>query len=238
MGLGAYSVCWFRHMITIYTGKVGSGKSLKLADTIVGLLARNARWYKKTGILRKIWTNIKISDDIKFLYPDQIEEWTEPAILVKQSQCDIIWDEIATYLDSTQWQNVPLDLKRFLQQHRKRGIDIYGTTQAFGMIDVSMRRLVDSLYVCYKLLGSRNPAPTKPEVKYIWGLIWLSEIDANTFEDVKPKHTGFDWLFMTRGLVNVYDTLQEIPLGAHPALRHIEKDCEDPNCTFKRIIHA
>jgi len=238
MGVGAYSIHRLRYMITIYSGKPGSGKSLKLADVIVGLLARNERWKRKTGLVRPILTNIKISDALKAQYPDFIQEWTEPEMLVKQTQCDIIWDEIATHLDSTQWANVPLDLKRFLQQHRKRGIDIYGTTQSFGMVDISMRRLVDELHICYKLIGSRNPAPTKPEVKYIWGLIWISQISPETFESEKPKKNGFDWLVMNRALVEVYDTLQEIPVGQYPPLRHIERHCVDPTCEYHRTIHA
>jgi len=228
----------YQMSITIFSGKPGSGKSLKLADTIVGLLARNEGWKKKTGVIRPVLTNIKVSEEVKALYPGFIQEWTEPEMLVKQTQCDIIWDEIATHLDSTQWANVPLDLKRFLQQHRKRGIDIYGTTQSFGMVDISMRRLVDSVYVCSKIFGSRNPSPTKPEVKHIWGLIWLTEIDANTADDDKPKKIGWDWLVINRNLVDVYDTLQEIPVGQYPPLRHIERHCIDPNCEYHRVIHA
>jgi len=225
-------------MITVFSGKPGSGKSLKLADTIVGLLARNESWYKKTGIKRRLLTNIKLSDELKLAYPGFIEEWSEPEMLVQQTQCDIIWDEIATHLDSTQWQNVPLDLKRFLQQHRKRGIDIYGTTQAFGMVDISMRRLVDNVFVCSKLFGSGNPSPTRPEIKYIWGLVWLTEIDANTVDEEKAKKLGWDWLLINRRLVEVYDTLQEIAVGQYPPLRHIERHCIDPNCEYHRVIHA
>lgn len=228
----------YKVSITIYSGKPGSGKSLKLADIIVGLLARNEKWFAKTGVKRKLLTNIKVSDAVKQQYEGFIEEWTEPEMLIKQTQCDIIWDEIATHLDSTQWANVPLDLKRFLQQHRKRGIDIYGTTQSFGMVDISMRRLVDGVYVCTKVFGSRNPAPTKPEVKLIWGLVWLTELDPTTTEDEKPKKIGWDWLLINRRLVDVYDTLQEIPVGQYPPLRHIERQCIDPNCSYHRVIHA
>jgi hypothetical protein len=225
-------------MIEIFSGKPGSGKSLKMADIIVSLLARNERWYKKSGQRRKIVTNLQLSKEFELLYPDYIEYWQEPIDLLKYRDVDIVWDEIATHLDSTQWANVPLDLKRFLQQHRKRGIDIYGTTQAFAMVDVSMRRLVDTVHVCYKLVGSRNPSPTKPPISYIWGLIWISQLDPMTFEDEKPKHTGWDWLFITQKLVNVYDTKQEILRGTYPPYQHIERTCVDENCEFHKIIHA
>jgi len=223
-------------MITIYSGKPGSGKSLKLADEIVGLLARNLKWNAKSGKNRKVWSNIKLSKELTDAYPGQVHYWQDPEELILAKDCDIIWDEIATHLDSTQWANVPMDLKRFLQQHRKRGIEIYGTTQAFGMVDISMRRLVDELHICYKVLGSRNPSPTKPPVKYVWGLIWINQVDPSTFDSEKQTKVGADWLFITRPLVSVYDTLQEIPMGQMPALRHSVRKCN--TCGHEKIVHA
>ncbi len=70
-------------------------------------------------------------------------------------------------MDSTQWANMPLELKRWLQQHKKRGVGIIGNTQEFLMIDISMRRLVNNVYTLKKFLGSRDPSPTKPPVKRI-----------------------------------------------------------------------
>jgi len=231
--------------IAIYSGKPGSGKSLKLADTIGSLLARNEKWHLKIAMTsdvvppkRQIVSNIKLSKDIEDLYPGFIKYWSDPVELITMRDCDIIWDEIATHLDSTQWQNVPLDLKRFLQQHRKRGIDIYGSTQAFAMVDISMRRLVDELSICSKLFGSPNPSATRPEVKSIWGMIWISHVDPLTFEDEKPKRVGWDWLWISQKLVQVYDTRQEITMGQYPPLKHIERSCIDPNCDFHRVIHT
>jgi len=224
--------------ITIYSGKPGSGKSLKMADIIVELLARNTKYSKETSNIRKVATNMKLSKELEAEYGDFIEYWSAPEELLKYRDVDIVWDEIATHLDSTQWANVPMDLKRFLQQHRKRGIDIYGTTQAFGMVDISMRRLVDSLKICSKLFGSRNPSATRPPVTTIWGLIWISEVDPLTFEDEKPKRVGWDWLWISHNLVDVYDTLQEIQMGKYPPLKHIERSCINPNCDFHRVIHT
>lgn len=227
-------------MIEIYYGKPGMGKSLKLADKIVEILARNERWFKRTGQVRKIASNLRLSSVFEEQYGSFVQYWDDPIDLINLRDVDIFWDEIATHLDSTQWQNVPLDLKRFLQQHRKRGIDIYGTTQAFGMVDISMRRLVDNLFLCRKITGSRNPSATKPPVKTIWGLIWLWEIEAMSFEDEKPKHVGYDWVIISRRLVEVYDTTQEIMMGVYPPLRHVERHCLKPGCFMQhspKIIH-
>jgi len=132
-------------MIILYVGLPGSGKSLRLAKIAVDLLERNRRYYKKSGVLRTLCSNIKFAPHIEEKYRGFIEYWTDPYQLTRKRDVDLIWDEIATYLDSTQWQNVPLELKRWLQQHRKYGIDIYGTTQDFPMIDISMRRLTGLL---------------------------------------------------------------------------------------------
>lgn len=225
-------------MITIYSGKPGSGKSLKLADVATSLLARNRRWQSRSGIVRPIASNIRFSAWLEREYEGYIRYWNDPLELVTLRDCDIIYDEIATHLDSTQWQNTPLEVKRFLQQHRKRGIDIYGSTQNFGMVDISMRRLTDVLHLCTKIMGSRNPAPTKPEVRFIWGLIWITELLPESFDKEKPEVKGHDWLFITKKLCQVYDTTQEIQFGQQPALRHIERRCEHAWCDFVKTTHS
>jgi hypothetical protein len=205
---------------------------------MVEILARNARWYKKTGKHRAIATNCPLAPEFVNLYPEgSIITWKDPLQLVQFRDVDIFWDEISTHLDATQWASLPLEVKRFLQQHRKKGIDIYGSTQTFAAVDVSMRRLVDNLFVCYKMIGSRNPSPTKPPVKLIWGLIWMRQLDPMTFEDEKPKHVGFDWLFITKKLCDVYDTTFEIEVGDYPALKHIERKCAKLGCDYVSVNH-
>jgi len=227
----------YSKMIEIYTGKCGTGKTLKLADKMVGILARNKRWNKKSGATRKVATNLKLNPDFQKFYENEVAYWSDPLELVKLRDCDIFWDEISTHMDSTQWASLPLEVKRFLQQHRKKGIDIYGTTQTFATVDISMRRLVDILWICRKIIGSRNPSPTKPPVTSIWGFIWLSGIDPMSFEDEKPKRDGWDWLLINKALCNVYDTTQEIDIGNYPALKHVVRQCGNPDCNFERVSH-
>lgn len=224
-------------MIEVFSGKPGSGKTLKLASVVMNLLHRNEAWFQKSGVIRKVWSNLTFAPEVQKEYAQFLKYWVDPLTLITAEDCDIVWDEIATHLDSAHWQSVPLDLKRFLQQHRKRGIDIYGTTQSFAMVDVSMRRLVDSLWICRKLIGSRNPSPTKPKIQSIWGVIWLNEIVPETFEDEKPKKASSSWLFITRGLVEVYDTRQQIEMGIYPPLKHIVRECIEPDCDFRKITH-
>ena len=227
----------FFAMIEIYTGKCGTGKTLKLASKIQDILRRNLKFYLKTGEKRKVATNSTLSADFLKHWDGWIVQWSDILQLVKLKDVDIFWDEIATQLDATQWASLPLECKRFLQQHRKKGIDIYGTTQTFAAVDVSMRRLVDNLFVCRKFFGSRNPSPTKPPIKYIFGLIWMRQLDPMTFEDEKPKGVGYDWLWISRDLCNMYDTTQEIEMGQYPLLKHVERHCSKDGCDYVSVSH-
>lgn len=224
-------------MIEIYTGKCGTGKTLRFMDKMCEILARNEKYYRKTGIVRKIATNSTLAPTFEEYYKDVIVHWQDALQLVKFRDVDIFWDEISTQLDASQWANLPLEVKRFLQQHRKKGIEIYGCTQNFATVDISMRRLVDNLYVSRKLFGSSNPSPTKPPIKRIWGFILLRQCDPMTFEDEKPRYSGFDWLWISRKLCEIYDTTQEIVMGSYPPLKHIERRCIKDGCDFKRVAH-
>ena len=55
-------------MIIIVSGIPGSGKSLWTADKILWLLKRNLKWWKKTGVVRYVYSNIKMSEKIEAQY--------------------------------------------------------------------------------------------------------------------------------------------------------------------------
>lgn len=225
-------------MIIIATGIPGAGKSLWTAKKALEILDRNYRFYKKSGIIRQVYSNLRFSTDIEAKFGNFISYWDDPEILVRLLDVDIIWDEVATHLDNTQWANLPLEIKRFLQQHRKRGIEIYGNTQEFLMIDVSMRRLVNEVYFLTKLFGSRDPSPTRPPVNKIWGFILVRKIDPKFFEDEKNrKFIKTEWFSIRSKYVYAFDTRQEIKLGNYPPLKHIERHCIDPDCPYHRTIH-
>jgi len=84
----------YKMSITIYSGKPGSGKSLKMADIIMTLLARNQKWALKTDHFRKVVTNLKLSPEVEQFYKGFYEYWQDPLALVKYSDVDIVWDEM------------------------------------------------------------------------------------------------------------------------------------------------
>jgi len=203
------------------------------------LLERNRKYFDKSGVVRKVVSNLKISTELEVEFAGFIEYWTDPYQLVKLRDCDVVWDEMATHLDSTQWQNMPLDLKRWFQQHRKFGIEIVGNTQDFAMIDISVRRLVEVLYLLQKVFGSRDKSATRPDPKRVWGLIWLRSLNPQDYKEdkkVAKASMSFNFLWISKKLIDVYDTRQEITMGKYPPLKHIERVCE--TCHSTKIIHA
>ena len=227
-------------MIEVYTGRPGSGKSCKLGQTMIEVLNRNQRFYEKTGIVREVWTNFHLREDLEELYAGALRHWDSIEQLEVLQDVDIFCDEIGSYFDSKFWSETSLSTRRFLSQHRKLGIEIYGNSQDFAQIDISFRRMVSHLYYFVKLASSRDPSPTRPPVKWIWGLsniYTMSPVDYK--EDQKEnqtKWTGFMWI--DRAKVEIYNTREKITPGRYPPLKHSERYCTDPTCTFKRVVHS
>jgi len=155
----------------IIEGKPGQGKSLYTARLARKLLKRNKKWREKSGIVRPIVSNIRFSDTFEKEGEGFLKYWSSIGEVTKLTNVDLLWDEIATELDSRNFQNLSEEVKRFLSQYRKRGVDIYANTQDFSMIDMRARLMVTRVASLWKMVGSRDPSPTKPPVKRIWGLV-------------------------------------------------------------------
>jgi hypothetical protein len=229
----------------IVEGAPGQGKSLYTARLTIRLLKRNQKWFKKTGVIRKIFSNLKFSEWFEAEAGEFLEYWSDSSVLVKLSDCDIIWDEIATELDSREFANCSIEMRRFLSQYRKRGIDIYANTQDFSMIDKRARLMISGVRTLTKIAGSRDISTTKPNPKYIWGLVMIRNVQ-NYHED-DPEKKKYDivpsFMFIERELVSIYDTRQDIPLGKPAPLKHRELVCEfhdvpGHNCTFRKLVHS
>lgn len=217
----------------ICEGAPGQGKSLYTAQRTLKILKRNLKWYEKTGIRRVVWSNIKFSEAFEKAWgygtPDTwIEYWTDSAKLCKLNDVDIIWDEIATELDARNFANLTTELKRFLSQYRKRGIDIYANTQDFSMIDARARLMINGVMSLTKILGSGDISTTKPAPKYIWGLIMIRTV--RNYREIDPEKKIYEFIprfmFIERSLVEIYDTRQDIAVGVPAPLKHTELFCE------------
>jgi len=206
------------------------------------LCYRNRAWQKKSGVLRHIYTNLKLSQELMDEFPGMIREWVDAAELVRTRDVDVIWDELATAMDATQWQNMSLELKRWLQQHRKYGIEIYGTSQDFAQVDKSFRRLVSDLCYVTKIFGSRDKSATAPPVDRIWGLCMVRALDPQKYNEEKSKFepTGMlpKFMWISKKDLAVYDTTAEVKLGNYPPLRHITRTCEMDFCDHVKTLHV
>lgn len=232
-------------MLTVYVGLPGNGKSVTTANKAVSLLKRNKRNIKKYGVTRILWSNLHFSKEIEERFKGLIRYWKDPIELLSVENADIIWDEISRHLDSTQWQNTPVDLKGWFQQHDKVGVDIYANTQDFATVDVSARRVAEHVIHIKKLIGSRRPSNTKPPVTNPWGLIVPRHVDRKSYNQDTVEYTFtsplfFDLLnslFITKANTSVFDTHQKIESGQLPHYRHIERQCSDPKCKYHKILH-
>lgn len=224
----------------VVEGAPGQGKSLYTASKVLDLLKRNVKWFQRTGIVRPIYSNLKFSDDIESKYRGYIFYWTDSAELCRLRDVDIIWDEIATELDARNFANLSTELKRFLSQYRKRGIDIYANTQDFSMIDARARLMINSVKTLTKIIGSPDISTTKPKPKTIWGLVVIRTVQ--NYREVDPDKKKYDFffsiMFITKQLVSVYDTRQDISLGLPPPLKHEVRICDHEGCGYAKTIHS
>lgn len=225
----------------ITEGAPGMGKSLYTAQKALELLKRNKKWYEKTGIRRKVVSNMRFSGWFEDIWKDYLGYWSDSAELIKLNDVDIIWDEIATELDARNFANLSVEMKRFLSQYRKRGVDIYANTQDFSMIDMRARLMITKVRTLRKILGSRDISTTKPPPRFIWGLVMIR--DVLNWRETDPEKKVYEffpsWLFIDKQSISIYDTRQDIPVGAPAPLKHEERICElhGKGCDFHKTLH-
>jgi len=223
--------------INIITGLPGSAKSFMCAQKTVELVKRNKKWYENSGIKRVVRSNLDMSFEFKEYAGDFFQLWNDPDELPAMNDCDVIWEEMCAHIDSRSWEALPLNLRRWLQQHRHRGVEIYGNCQDFADIDVAVRRLTGTLLYLTKIIGSRDPSPTSKPPKIIWGIILKMYLDPRVYkEDTKlssGQFAGFE--FITAKGVALYSMRNDIKPGKYPPLQHRERIC--PDCGFVKTIH-
>jgi len=231
----------------IVEGAPGQGKSLYTARLVRQLLKRNKRWAAQGHETRMICSNIKFAEAFEEESRGFLHYWSDPDELTQFRDVDIIWDEIATELDSRNWVNLSVEMKRFLSQYRKRGVDIYANTQDFSMIDARARLMITRVRTLTKLIGSRDISTTKPPPKYIWGLVMIR--DVQNFRETDPEKKRFElvpsFMVIERESCEIYDTRQDITMGKPAPLKHTVVYCEhydaaDPahRCSFKQVRHT
>jgi len=227
-----------------YTGKESSGKSLKLAKVTKTLVIRNSRWLKESGVSRPIASNLIFSKKFEEFAKEKgvkIIYWSNLDELISLRDCDIIIDEISNYFDSRGWKELNLDVRRWMSQGAKVGIEMYTSAQDFAQVDVAFRRLINHLYKITKVIGSRRPSATRPPVKSIWGICAVSELDPLRFDEVNDKFSKISTypslFFITKETCEIFDTTQQILKSKPLFYKHQQRFCQEEGCTYKHTEH-
>lgn len=176
-------------MINIITGRPGSGKTY--------ILTRIALEQLKMG--KDVYANYKINWE-----GDNLHYWDSSMELSAISKGVIIMDEAQVYFNSRKWEALDEKLQYKLQQHRKDGLDIWGTVQHESRLDVVMRELVSRFFHCTKVFGSSENAK-KP-----WGFIRMAEYLTEDMKREKRRHIDARWYAIKKEYCESYDTLAKI----------------------------
>jgi len=224
----------------IFQGLEDSGKSYQLARKAEEILKRNAQWFKVTGIPRPIVSNLEFTPKFEAQAESAgipIKYWKNLDELVHMNNCDLFIDEVGTYFDSRSFKDLPLDVRLWIAQASKMGVDMYGSTQDFMQIDLAFRRLVNELWHVRKLIGSRRPAKTRPGSKRVWGICTIRQIDPQGYDEQKMQFSVISFLpspfFLRKKYCEYFDTTKRIALSAPPAMKHIARRCE-AGCNLAR----
>lgn len=238
-------------------GQPGNGKSLYTARIVRKLVERNKKWYYKSGILRPIFSNLKFSEEFEvfatitepalnddgtydYIKKPLIFYWDNVDQVSQLKDCDLIWDEIATEMDARNFATLSEEIKRFLSQYDKRGVEIYANTQDYSLIDLRARMFVTRVATLNKIIGSPRPSPTKPPVKKIWGLIIVRDLESWKAQDTSKKVYSMvpSFFLIEKADVQIYDTRQTI-LSTQLPVRKLRKQiavCEEDG--YKKITYV
>lgn len=237
----------------------GQGKSSDTARTIASLFREYARTEKKYPHLprRELWCNLKLSEAIErrqlkrdpstgeIVNPDgHLCYWDNPKQLRDLKDCDIVIDEVANYFPADGWANLPRWLRKTFAQHRHRGLRMFANTQDYMAVDINFRRMVTTAYNVKKLVSSRDISATQPPPSFIFAIVAKRRFDPAQIEQEgvnsgKLQDLSFipSFFLITRTLVEMYDTRQDIPEYMPDTLEHEEKYCYHEGCNKVHVTH-
>lgn len=231
----------------VFVGLESSGKSLLMSREFEENIKRNAKWRKMGLPVRPIYYNLAISDQMKDLAKKHgipLRKWSNIYDLVKMSECDLYIDELSTYFDSRFYADLPLDVRLWLAQAEKMGVQIVGATQDYFMLDISYRRLVKKLYEVVKVMGSKRPMKTSPPIKFIWGMMFVWELDARSAAKAgNQEEMKINSLFKIPHVTFIYGkdtkrfkTQTRVALSEPPPLIKMTRVCKEDGYTRVRYI--
>lgn len=212
-------------MITVIQGKPGMGKSVFLVSEIERKLKQGKKVYSTIDI--KFNEKSTLKKNFSYIRPEEIMDTINTL-----REGEIVMDEIQAYLNSRKWDSLAIETQVFLQQHRKRGLNILGACQSIKRADVVFRELVQVFYGIKKIFSFTLYG-------YPMGLFWLNEYDADSIESGSRDYEKIGWgrpIFFDPVTFKLYDTTQEyhLPDKLH-WLKHSIKKCQE--CGYEKLTH-
>ena len=183
-------------MITIYTGKPGSGKSYNLT--------RLVKQYLENG--DDVFCNFKINETKLNLKPKKsflnksnkelgtLYHWKRLEEFRKVSNAIIIMDEAQTYFNARRWKNMTAEDEIKFQQHRKQGIDIIGAVQNLNRCDTVLRELAGYVY----------------EMKRIGKLFICKRYTPEDIKSMRRESSYTEFFWFKKSIAEAYDTAELI----------------------------
>ena len=131
-------------------------------------------------------------------------------------------DEAASLADSRDFMKFPASAKLILQQNRKKGIDLYYTTQCVGAVEKTFRYLTEDVWLVNNMFG-RIFMARKYRIR-----------DFDSDGNIKEKSKAFSWKIWWLGkkLRESYDTNQII--DNDELLKDYEQKLADDTYQFKK----
>jgi len=172
-------------MITIYLGRRGAGKTTTMI--------KDAYIEYKKG--RRIISNMESVPFAEYMSNDQIKQINKESAI---EDAVLLIDELQIFFDSRRsMKKDNLNFSYFVQQTRKRGVDILGTTQFSNTVEKRVRDHTDFV--------------ARPKYLKEYGLIKVTYIDETSTEDddiTEPIKRSV--VFNPRKVFKLFDTNEKI----------------------------
>lgn len=208
-------------MIRVMVGRPGMGKTVWLVSQIIKY-AKDYDVY--TNVEVKLPKNDKRAGRIFYI------EGLEDCINLRSGK--IILDEVQTYLNSREWAKLDVKFQLFLQQHRKRGLDIIGATQSIKRADGVFRELVQQFYEIKKIVSVRIGRGGI-------GFYIIREYDPDSIESSTRSYDPIGWytpFIADPFLYRVYDTTQEYRRRDPAGRREMVVYGFVPHTAYRRVV--
>lgn len=241
--------------IYIYTGRPRHGKTYQIARLVTKMLKAKERVFSNVKINLGVGALKKFDESIVGSYASKADRenpekllfyWTNMHEWEHFEKGNIICDEMQRYFNARLWENLSEETEVKLQQHGKENLNIYGTTQHYSRIDVSLRILVEGWLDVETIFG--NPDNRKPflglklfRVTSVEGIEYFEpyirmkiQPDLQEQYDIPMRTKLF---FFRKKYAVIYDTTAKVGRSEPMPLVHKERKCEMPGCDKVLVTH-